>query len=694
MNDFLPQRRSSLRELLSPKVTVAQIKREIRQWSYLSFLTGVGNFSEMTPWLVSLIMIGHVSTQQLAALGLVEVWLYSFLEVLWTGLGLTESVLVSQAHGKKNLLAMRGWAIISVIIMTAGNGLVAVLCVTASPTLKSFGLDPTLVDIGQVYATYIIPAIFIEGVNICLATYLCSLQAPVIPTLIHLFGVLVDIPVSYFFIFGRGSDDSKFIRNALVGSALGWIASAGVVMILNTMAVAHLWGRELTYGDQEDEEEEGAGGKVVVLRGDDKKGSEKRFYAKTLTLNDADDDPQQQQQQAQSRGPSTSDAGFYRKVSMGGGGFGVGFRKNSGLSSVVLNSVTSAVPAASSVAADGGAAGGGALTRAMSAPANSGSMYARLLSATSLLPNDAGDGDDEAREDEGEDGAGADASIPSALSWLANRRRWRVYSSQAIPNCLTVLVQCSVFTVLSFLAANLGAVEIAAHNQNIALLEVAFTFVGGMAEGTSIRVGYHIGKGNVEAAKLVAQIAFSVNTVLGLCVGLIGYFFRRELASCLSSDPAVVDVSVQLAPLLWSTFALFSIGDQALGVLEGQGRATAQAVAFLVGAVGVTIPLALISYFCTDYGLLGLWYALLIGFLLSELIAIVLVVHYSNWHQYTREATARVDDADGPDEDAWTPLQSKQDAELLDKITQIRRTTSRDREAERLAGVAFLSGSD
>lgn len=86
MNDFLPQRRSSLRELLSPKVTVAQIKREIRQWSYLSFLTGVGNFSEMTPWLVSLIMIGHVSTQQLAALGLVEVWLYSFLEVLWTGL--------------------------------------------------------------------------------------------------------------------------------------------------------------------------------------------------------------------------------------------------------------------------------------------------------------------------------------------------------------------------------------------------------------------------------------------------------------------------------------------------------------------------------------------------------------------------------------------------------------------------------
>jgi len=206
-------------------------------------------------------------------------------------------------------------------------------------------------------------------------------------------------------------------------------------------------------------------------------------------------------------------------------------------------------------------------------------------------------------------------------------------------------------------------------------IQVAFTFVGGMAEGTSIRVGYHVGRGNVECAKLVTQIAFAVNLCLGIIVGLIGYYFRYELASCLSSDPEVVALSVQLAPILWGTFALFSIGDQALGVLEGQGRATAQAVAFLIGAVGVTIPLAFISYFLTDYGLLGLWYALLLGFLLSEIIAVGLVLWWSNWAKVVQDAIERIEagnDDSSNEKDSW------EQEELFSKIVHIKKTPSHD----------------
>jgi len=190
-----------------------------------------------------------------------------------------------------------------------------------------------------------------------------------------------------------------------------------------------------------------------------------------------------------------------------------------------------------------------------------------------------------------------------------------------------------------------------------------------MAEGTAIRVGYHIGRGNVEAAKLVAQISFAVNAALGIVVALVGYYFRYELASSLSSDPAVVAISVQLSPLLWVTFAFFSVGDQALGVLEGQGRAVAQAVCFLLGAVGITIPLALASYFGTEYGLIGLWYALLVGFLCSELIAIALVLYYSRWDQAVADAITRIE-ADNANE-AW------------DFFSQINKTASRDEERER-----------
>ena len=651
---------SAASDLLWPNVSSSVFVNECRRWGSLSFLSGIGLFCDSAPWLISLIMIGHVSTQDLAALGIIEVWLYSFLEVIWSGLGLTESVLVSQAHGKKNLLAMRGWAFFTVIAMTAGNCFITVLCLTAAPTLKGFGLDPILVDIGQTYAYWMIPACFVEGLNICIATYLCSLQAPRIPTLIALLGVFIDIPVTYFFIFGKGGD-GRFFSNALIASAMGWLVSAAVVFLLNVAALAHLWGKELEYGDkEEEEEEEEGGGAVMVLNGDS--ASKKK-----------------QQMEAVTRGGETVTR--VRNKSLGGGGGGgggargggarggVGFRRNSGINAAVSSTLSTSTSESSTTETAASS------PRDRSATGESGQgLYARLLSAGEKLGND----DDDVEDDD--DGEREAADAKSILRWSGSKRRWRIYSKQAAPNCLTILLQCSVFTVLSFLAANLGAVEIAAHNQNIALLEVAFTFVGGMAEATSIRVGFHVGRGNIEAAKLVAQIAFAVNAALGIVVGLVGYYFRRELASSLSSDPAVVAVSVELAPLLWGTFALFSVGDQALGVLEGQGRASAQAVSFLVGCVAVTIPLALLSYSVTDFGLLGLWYALFIGFLLSEILAFVLVLWYSNWAKAVSDAVGRTEAE--ADDDSAEDQQWEQDQELLHKITQIRKTGASRDEAE------------
>jgi Na+-driven multidrug efflux pump len=41
----------------------------------------------------------------------------------------------------------------------------------------------------------------------------------------------------------------------------------------------------------------------------------------------------------------------------------------------------------------------------------------------------------------------------------------------------------------------IGDVEMAAMNVNVAILEVLFRFLHGMADGTAVRVGFHIGSG-------------------------------------------------------------------------------------------------------------------------------------------------------------------------------------------------------
>ena len=606
---------------------------EFRKWSFLSLLAGLGLFAENLPWLISNIMIGHVSTEALAALGLVEIWLYSFLEVIWSGVGLTESVMVSQAHGKRRLVAMRGWAVISLAVMTAGNVVITCLCLTVGPTLKAFGLNPALVDLGKVYALYLIPAIFIEGVNVCTSTYLCSLQAPVIPTVIRLFGVLVDVLVSYIFIFGIAHQPSVF-HNALIGSAIGWIASAGVILVLNFCAVVYLWGHELEFGDDEADDDLWADGKKMAGGG-----------ANVSTLQTS---------------PRTHAAALHaRAKSVPGRQTSGGFRKTS----------------ASSVSA--------LVKGVLQTSTTTTSIYERLL------------GEEDEDEDEDEDGGAVDpvaasdigttTSLAAVVKWVKHPRRWQTYAKQALPNCLTILLQCSVFTFLSFLAANLGTVEIAAHNQNVALLEVAFTFVGGMAEGTAVRVGFHIGRSNAEGAKTVVALAFAVNVLVGLAAGSLGYIFRSELANCLSSDPEVRAVSVTLAPLLWGTFAFFSVGEQALGVLEGQGRAAEQAGAFLIGCVGVTVPLALVSYFATDYGLVGLWWALFVGFLLSEVIAVWLVVFHSDWDRLVAYASNRLV-TDDEDEKAQEK-ERENNEQLMNSIMQIAASAaSRSRDDQEALG--------
>ena len=56
---------------------------ELRIWVALAFPTAFRELSDLIPWLVSLAMVGHVSTTALAALSLTETWLYGFSVIVW-----------------------------------------------------------------------------------------------------------------------------------------------------------------------------------------------------------------------------------------------------------------------------------------------------------------------------------------------------------------------------------------------------------------------------------------------------------------------------------------------------------------------------------------------------------------------------------------------------------------------------------
>lgn len=78
----------------------------------------------------------------------------------------------------------------------------------------------------------------------------------------------------------------------------------------------------------------------------------------------------------------------------------------------------------------------------------------------------------------------------------------------------------------------------------------------------------------------------------------------------------------------------------ALAVLTGQGRVGIIAVAFLIGAWAVSVPLAFIFVDKLDWALLGIWRALVIGYATITVIAIAAVLR-SDWPATVRAAIER-----------------------------------------------------
>ena len=528
---------------------------EIKTWLQLSFWTAIRSMCELLPWLVSLVMVGHVSTEDLAALSLVEVWIYTFLEIIWTGVSVTESVLVSQAHGQKSLLAMRGWTAMSVIVMIFLNVILAVLCLFTSPTLVSFGFEKDVADRGGIFALFIIAPLFTEGMNVCIATYFTSFQLALVPTVLQFCTALWDILFTYMLIFGLGNFEP--LSSSLKGSAVGWTCSSALNLIAMLLCLRRVWGHELSYGTVGSEADE----------------PEMKYRLMKSTTADTNHDVDL----LESGDNGESTLNDFSKANLG---------------------------------------------------LRSDSPFTTLLGETTH------DNSNNTIES---------AGLNEIFRWIKSSKKWWQYAKQAVPNFSSISFQSLSFFIMSFLAAKLGVIEIASHNTSLALYEVIFTIVAGMSEATAIRIGFHVGRGDVQAAKNVMLISFCVSCAWGVVVGTIGFIFREEIAACISSDPAVISMSVSFAPLVYCSYAVFSVGDQTLAALNGQGRASEEAACSLVGMWLVSVPLFVVSYTCTDFGLRGLWFALILGYIVAELLAAVLIFR-SDWDNIVREAVERAEE--------------------------------------------------
>jgi multidrug resistance protein, MATE family len=222
------------------------------------------------------------------------------------------------------------------------------------------------------------------------------------------------------------------------------------------------------------------------------------------------------------------------------------------------------------------------------------------------------------------------------LSW----QRMKTFLAQAVPTSAGNLIEDLQFTVMSFLAAGLGATAIAVHNSTLNLFLAATCLLYGAVKATTVRVGHYIGAGDIRMAKAVGYMNLAVMSVIALVIGILFCTLREDLGAIFSSEDDFKQLMGKISVPLGIGYCALSLFFSAVGVLQGQARVTVVAVAFLIGAWGVTVPLAFVFVKKLNMGLLGVWLALVVGY--SVITALCgIAVFRSDWPDAVRQAQER-----------------------------------------------------
>jgi multidrug resistance protein, MATE family len=148
------------------------------------------------------------------------------------------------------------------------------------------------------------------------------------------------------------------------------------------------------------------------------------------------------------------------------------------------------------------------------------------------------------------------------------------FLQQALPNVGTLLFQQVASQATTVLVGRLGTTAIAVSS---ALSTIAMPLAGTVSATSwtvsSVRVGYHLGRGDAVAARKSAELVLLCITVVTGLAGGVAFFGRRQVLAIATNDEQLIAHAVQLIPaMLAGTYLSLIVGNITSGVFSGIGR--------------------------------------------------------------------------------------------------------------------------
>lgn len=202
-----------------------------------------------------------------------------------------------------------------------------------------------------------------------------------------------------------------------------------------------------------------------------------------------------------------------------------------------------------------------------------------------------------------------------------------------LPVALALFFEVTLFAVVALLVSPLGIVAVAGHQIALNFSSLMFMLPMSLSVAATIRVGFRLGQGSVENARVAAYTSIAVGLMLACVTAIFTVIFREHIALLYNKTPEVVIMASHLMLLA----ALYQLSDaiQVIGSGVLRGYKDTRSIFFITFTAYwlLGLPtgyvLGLTDYIVPAMGPSGFW----IGFVIGLTSAAILMALRIRWLQ-------------------------------------------------------------
>ncbi len=188
------------------------------------------------------------------------------------------------------------------------------------------------------------------------------------------------------------------------------------------------------------------------------------------------------------------------------------------------------------------------------------------------------------------------------------------------PIASQMFLEMGAFAFISVMMGWIGAVELAANQIAITLVNCTFMIVLGVSGATTIRISHELGRGNLRALRRAANASYHLGLAWNFVTAILFVSLRWWLPTLFTSDAQAIAVAAGL--LFYAAIFQMPDGFQniSLGILRGIQQTRITMVVALVSYWIVNVPLSYFLAFTLGWGPGGLWAGFIGGLVVAGVL--------------------------------------------------------------------------